>query len=95
MAYRLQYLDHHPGCYGPNYGDCWWWLMPDRAYTRIETALQKMDWHASISTAPAFVRGVTRVVEVVDKGRQIARVVAAVNHDGSVRVQPLGSPRNA
>ena len=77
--YRLQYMGNLPGEYGPSYGDCWWWVMPDRVYTRIATAQRLLRRHVAGSTPPAFCRGVTRIVEV-DENRNVIRVVNSQRH---------------
>lgn len=79
-SYRIEYMDHQPGCYGSAYADCWNPPIPNRAYTRIETALRLMREHAAASTAPAYRRGVTRVIEF-DADGAFAGVIASVNHD--------------
>ncbi len=77
IGYRVQYLDHRPGKWGPAYGDCWWAVMPDRRYTRVATAFRVMRDHAAAMTAPAFSSGVTRVIDVND-----GRVLAMQYHHG-------------
>lgn len=70
-TYRLEYMSSRPNEFGPSYGDCWWPVMPNRKYTRLETCFRLMRSHVDASTAPAFRRGVTRIVDA-DDGRVIA-----------------------